>query len=115
MTEVDKNSGEQDRGSASASDEAATHVLHEPDPQGKSSPRPKAVAHFTPAERAARGKAARGELPRSMHGTGSRDRTVLTRSSSSRSKRRRGCPSSARSGTAACSCRRSPSSAAPPI
>jgi uncharacterized protein (DUF2252 family) len=28
---------------------------------------PKAVAHFTPAERAARGKAARGELPRSAH------------------------------------------------
>ena len=31
------------------------------------SSRPKAVAHFTPAERAARGKAARGELPRSAH------------------------------------------------
>jgi Uncharacterized protein conserved in bacteria (DUF2252) len=30
-------------------------------------PRPKAVAHFTPAERAAQGKAARAELPRSAH------------------------------------------------
>ena len=37
-------------------------------PQGKSSPRPKTVPHFTPAERAARGKAARSELPRSAHG-----------------------------------------------
>ena len=68
MTEVDKNSAEQDRGSASASGEAATHVLHEPDLQGKSSPRRRRSPHFTPAERAARGKAARGELPRSAHG-----------------------------------------------
>ena len=69
MTEVNENPAEPDRGSAPASDEAATHVLYEPDPQGKSSPRPKAVSHFTPAERAARGKAARAELPRSVHGT----------------------------------------------
>ena len=33
----------------------------------ESSYKPKAVAHFTPAERVARGKAARGELPRSAH------------------------------------------------
>jgi uncharacterized protein (DUF2252 family) len=33
----------------------------------ESSSRPKAVAHFTAAERVARGKAARGELPRSAH------------------------------------------------
>ena len=33
----------------------------------ESSSTPKAVAHFTPAERVARGKAARGELPRSAH------------------------------------------------
>ncbi len=33
------------------------------------SPEPKDVLHFTPAERAARGKAARQELPRSAHGT----------------------------------------------
>ena len=69
MTEVNENPGEPDPGSAQATDEAATHVLYDPDPQGKSSPRPKAVSHFTPAERAARGKAARAELPRSVHGT----------------------------------------------
>ena len=34
----------------------------------ESSSTPKAVAYFTPAERAARGKAVRGELPRSAHG-----------------------------------------------
>ena len=68
MTEVNENPGEPDRGSAPASDETVTHVLYEPDPQGKSSPRPKAVHHFSPAERAARGKAARAELPRSVHG-----------------------------------------------
>ena len=33
------------------------------------SPEPKDVLHFTPAERAARGKAARQELPRSAHGS----------------------------------------------
>ena len=33
----------------------------------KSRLRPKTVPHFTPAERAARGRAARGELPRSAH------------------------------------------------
>ena len=69
MTEVNENPGEPDRRSVPASDETVTNVLYEPDPQGKSSPRPKAVAHFTPAERAARGKAARTELPRSVHGT----------------------------------------------
>ncbi len=68
MTDTE-SPGKPDRGSAPASDEGGIHVLYEPDPHGKSSPRPKAVAHFTPAERAARGKAARGELPRSMHGT----------------------------------------------
>jgi hypothetical protein len=40
---------------------AAEHVLDE------RTSRPKVVPHFTPAERAARGKAARGELPRSSH------------------------------------------------
>ena len=34
---------------------------------GRRSSMPRAVPHFTPAERAARGKAARGELPRSAH------------------------------------------------
>ncbi len=45
-------------GSATASEEPAT---------GRSSSGPKAEPHFTPAERAARGKAARSELPRSAH------------------------------------------------
>ena len=76
--------------------------------------RPK-LPHFTPAERAARGKAARGELPRSAHAAWepAPDRR-RSRSISSRSRRRRVCRSSARSGTGACSSRRSPSSAAAP-
>ena len=49
-------------------EEAATHVLEESAARDESSSRPKAVPHFTPAERVARGKAARGELPRSAHG-----------------------------------------------
>ena len=36
-------------------------------PADERSSGPKAVPHFTPAERAARGRAARGELPRSAH------------------------------------------------
>jgi uncharacterized protein (DUF2252 family) len=43
------------------------HVLDEGTPGGASSSRPKALQHFTPAERAARGKGARQELPRSAH------------------------------------------------
>jgi Uncharacterized protein conserved in bacteria (DUF2252) len=35
---------------------------------------PRTVAHFTPAERVARGKAARGELPRSAHADRAPDR-----------------------------------------
>ena len=53
--------------SATVSDEAATNVLDESAGAGGSSLGPKAMPHFTPAERAARGKAARGELPRSAH------------------------------------------------
>jgi uncharacterized protein (DUF2252 family) len=56
-----------DSGSATASEEAATHVLHESAATDERPSRPKAVPHFSPAERAARGKAARGELPRSAH------------------------------------------------
>src|SRR6478735_4232190 len=48
--------------------EADSHVLEEASPRGASSSRPKALQHFTPAERRARGKAARQELPRSAHG-----------------------------------------------
>ena len=51
---------------ATAADE--THVVDERAPAGGRSSRPKPVPHFTPAERAARGKAARSELPRSAHG-----------------------------------------------
>jgi hypothetical protein len=69
VTKVDENPREPDRRYGPASDKAATHVLYEPDPQGETSPRLKAVHYFTPAERAARGKAARAELPRSVHGT----------------------------------------------
>ena len=68
MTEVDANPGQPDLDTV-ATPEPGTHVLYVPDPQGKSYPRPKAVHHFAPAEREARGKEARGELPRSVHGT----------------------------------------------
>ena len=67
MTNVDENVQHLNPGSATASEEAATHLLDERAPMGKSSSRPMTVPHFTPAERAARGKAARGELPRSAH------------------------------------------------
>jgi uncharacterized protein (DUF2252 family) len=67
MTDVDENIRHLDMGSATASKEAATHVLDNRGPKDVSSSRPKAVPHFTPAERVARGKAARGELPRSAH------------------------------------------------
>jgi uncharacterized protein (DUF2252 family) len=45
-----------------------THILDERPSTDQRSTRPRAVPHFTPAERAARGRAARGELPRSAHG-----------------------------------------------
>ena len=53
---------------ASEESEAATHVLDDRGSKRARSSAPKKVAHFTPAERAARGKAARAELPRSAHG-----------------------------------------------
>jgi uncharacterized protein (DUF2252 family) len=65
MRNADDHLRSLDPGSATASEETATHVLDESAPPRGSSLRPKAVPHFTPAERAARGKAARGELPRS--------------------------------------------------
>jgi uncharacterized protein (DUF2252 family) len=43
------------------------HVLDERASDGNSTSGPRAALHFTPAERAARGKAARSELPRSAH------------------------------------------------
>ena len=48
-------------------DKHATHVLDENAPTVETSSRPKPVPHLTPAERAAKGKAARAELPRSSH------------------------------------------------
>jgi Uncharacterized protein conserved in bacteria (DUF2252) len=65
MTEADDRLGALDRASATASEEAPAHVLDESAATDDSSSRPKAVPHFTPAERVARGKAARSELPRS--------------------------------------------------
>ena len=50
------------------SGETTTHVLDEPAPADGKPSQPTAP-HFTPAERAARGKAARAELPRSAHGS----------------------------------------------
>ena len=67
MKDVDANIRQLDADHATTSGPTATHVLDERDPAGESSSRPKAVPHFTPAERAARGKAARCELPRSAH------------------------------------------------
>ena len=67
MRKADDQLRSLDPGSATASEEAAAHVLDESAATGGSSSGPKAVPHFTPAERVARGKAARGELPRSAH------------------------------------------------
>jgi hypothetical protein len=53
--------------SVGASGEPATDVLDERGLAGERSSRQKGVPYFTPAERAARGKAARAELPRSAH------------------------------------------------
>ena len=57
-----------DPDSATPAEATAAGVLDARRATRGSSSRPKAVAHFTPAERIARGKAARGELPRSAHG-----------------------------------------------
>ena len=73
------------------------------------------VEHFTLEERAARGKAARAEVPRRSTPSGNRRRTVPIPSSCSRSRRRPACPSSCRSATGACSSRRSRSTAARPL
>jgi uncharacterized protein (DUF2252 family) len=67
MTDVDENVLDPEPEAERAADEAATHVFDVGAQAGDGASRPKAVPHFTPAERAARGKAARGELPRSAH------------------------------------------------
>jgi uncharacterized protein (DUF2252 family) len=51
------------------SSEPDAHVFEEGTPGNESPSRPNALQHFTPAERRARGKAARQELPRSAHAT----------------------------------------------
>jgi hypothetical protein len=43
-------------------------VVEEPAAPGRQPPKLKVVPHFTPAERAARGRAERAEVPRSVHG-----------------------------------------------
>jgi len=68
MRNADDHPRHLDPGPVTASDEATRHVLDESAPMGRNSSRTKAVPHFTPAERVARGKAARRELPRSAHG-----------------------------------------------
>ena len=70
------------------------------------------VEHLTLAERAANGRAARADVPRSVHATWSRLPAGPTRSPCWRSKRQPGCRSWCRSGTAGCSSRRSRSTAA---
>ena len=81
---------------------------------GGRSSRSKVAPHSTAAERSARGNAARGELPRSAHAAWEaaalrRDPIdLLEQQAATR------LPDSARSGTGACSCRRSPSSEAAP-
>jgi uncharacterized protein (DUF2252 family) len=65
MANDDQSFPQLESGSATNSEVAARHVFDERASTGKSAPRPKSVRHFTPTERAAWGKAARGELPRS--------------------------------------------------
>ena len=67
MTKRDESGLRPDLASTTATDEAATHVFDVGAQARDSASRPRAVPHFTPAERAARGRAARGELPRSAH------------------------------------------------
>ena len=67
MKDADANIRQLDADHATTSGPTETHVLDERDPAGESSSRSKAVPHFTLAERVARGKAARRELPRPTH------------------------------------------------
>ena len=67
MTEVDESLLHPDP-AATASEEVSTHVLRERDTAGTRSRRSRDVQQFTPSERAARGKGARRDVPRSVHG-----------------------------------------------
>ena len=64
MSSVDVNGRGLDFDAPTDSDESPTHVLDERVPAVAGPSRSKGVPHFTPAERAARGKAARAELRR---------------------------------------------------
>jgi len=67
MTNREENVPRRELASTTATGETAPHVFDVGAQARDSASRPKAVPHFTPAERAARGRAARGELPRSAH------------------------------------------------
>ena len=67
MTNREENVPRPELASTTATGETAPHVFDVGAQARDSASRPKAVPHFTPAERAARGRAARGELPRSAH------------------------------------------------
>jgi hypothetical protein len=89
--------------------------LHEVATTEERSSAPQTVAHFTPAERVARGKAARGELPRSAHADRApapnrRDPVDLLEEQAQTR-----LPELGPIRYGACSCRRSPSFAGPPI
>ena len=85
-------------------------------PADRKRARAPAVEHLSVEERAARGKAARTDVGRSVHGdwapaTGRRDPVELLEEQAATRVQRSWCPSA----TAACWCRRSPSTAAPPL
>jgi uncharacterized protein (DUF2252 family) len=67
MTDVDENVLHPEPESGTAAEKAATHVFEAGAQTADSASPPKPVPHFTPAERASRGRAARSELPRSAH------------------------------------------------
>jgi len=71
------------------------------------------IAHLTPGERVARGKAARNEAPGPAMAVGSRPSTDPTLLGCSRSRRQAGFLSWFPSVTGGCWCRRSPSTGAP--
>ena len=115
MTNADASTGEPDADSATASEESATHVLDAARAGGREVVRGRSRCRTSrrPSVLPEAGRrAASCRARRTPHG--SRRRDAETRSISSRSRRRRVFRSSARSGTGACWCPRSPSSAAAP-
>ena len=69
MKDADAKIHQLDTNPASVSGPAATGVSDERDPAAERPSPPTSTPHMTPAERAARGRAARAELPRSAHGS----------------------------------------------